>query len=102
MTQVTSRPGKDLRRRVVVAVTTKGKENQPMNDQTTTIDERDEHLRAEASMLRHRAESLREQAGTLDDVLSLTYRRRASELELEAWLLEVHAGAKADEALPAA
>ena len=73
-----------------------------MNDHTTSIDERGAKLAAEAANLRHRASSLREQAGSLDDVLSLTYRRRASELELEAWLLDAHAGAKADEAHSAA
>lgn len=39
-----------------------------------------------------RARSLRAQAGDLDDLLARTYRRRAAELELEAWLLEVRAG----------
>ncbi len=73
-----------------------------MNDHTTAIDERDARLLAEATNLRHRAASLRQQAGSLDEVLSLTYRRRASELELEAFLLEAHAGAPVDEAHSAA
>ena len=73
-----------------------------MNDHTTNGDERGEKLLAEAANLRHRASSLRDQAGSLDDVLSLTYRRRASELELEAWLLDAHAGAKDDKAHSAA
>jgi len=49
-------------------------------------------LVAEATHMRQRAESLRTQAGSLDEVLAMSYRRRASELEMEAWLLEVHAG----------
>jgi hypothetical protein len=52
----------------------------------------DEALVAEAANMRHRAESLRQQASNLDDVLSMSYRRRASELEMEAWVLEVRAG----------
>jgi hypothetical protein len=55
-----------------------------------------------AAMVRARARSLREQAGSLDEVLSLTYRRRASELELEAHLLDAQAGVGADEVHPAA
>lgn len=43
----------------------------------------------ERHMLVARAESLRAQAAMLPDVLAGTYRRRASELELEAWVLEV-------------
>ena len=39
-----------------------------------------------------RAHSLRIQADALPDVLALTYRRRASELELEAFLIEAAAG----------
>jgi hypothetical protein len=55
----------------------------------TTVDA---ELAHEATMVRRRAESLRQQAAKLDPVLSITYRRRASELELEAWLLDVQAG----------
>lgn len=51
-----------------------------------------EALVAEATHLRHRAESLRQQAAGFDEVLGMSYRRRASELEMEAWLLEVRAG----------
>jgi hypothetical protein len=43
----------------------------------------------ERQMLVARAESLRAQAAMLPAVLAGTYRRRASELELEAWVLEV-------------
>lgn len=42
--------------------------------------------------LQARARSLRAQADHLDDLLAQTYRRRAAELELEAWLLEVRSG----------
>jgi hypothetical protein len=68
-----------------------------VNTQSTTSTESpattsDAELAHEATMLRHRAESLRQQAAKLESVLSLTYRRRASELELEAWLFDVQAG----------
>ena len=52
----------------------------------------DEALVAEAANLRQRGESLRQQAANLDEVLAMSYRRRASELEMEAWVLEVRAG----------
>jgi hypothetical protein len=58
----------------------------------TIIRSVDEALVAEAANMRHRAESLRQQASNLDDVLAMSYRRRASELEMEAWVLEVRAG----------
>jgi hypothetical protein len=44
-------------------------------------------------LLRSRAQSLRAQADQLSELLATTYRRRASELELEAWVLEVESGA---------
>ena len=56
----------------------------------------------EVALLRSRAASLRHQAERLDDVLATTYRRRASELEMEAWILEVQAGVPADQVHPAA
>lgn len=55
-----------------------------------------------ADLLRHRAESLRAQARHLPEVLAVTYRRRASELELEAWVREVEAGVPYDRIRPAA
>ena len=58
----------------------------------TTTSTVDEVLVAEATHMRHRAESLRHQAADLDEVLGMSYRRRASELEMEAWVLEVRAG----------
>jgi hypothetical protein len=70
---------------------------------TTTITPTvDETLVAEATNVRQRAESLRIQAVTLDEVLATSYRRRASELEMEAWLLEVRAGVPETELHPAA
>ncbi len=47
------------------------------------------------AQLTQRADSLRAQADGLPDVLARTYRRRAAELDLEAWALEVRAGARA-------
>ncbi|MCU0311282.1 MAG: hypothetical protein MUE36_10100 [Acidimicrobiales bacterium] len=70
-----------------------------MAESTTTTSAR--HLDG-AATLRARATSLREQAGSLDEVLSLTYRRRASELELEAFLLDAQAGVEAPEVHSAA
>lgn len=55
----------------------------------------------EVATLRHRAESLRQQSTSLDEVLAVSYRRRASELEMEAWIHEVQAGVPADEVLAA-
>ena len=52
----------------------------------------DSELAAHADGLRQRAESLRSQADELVEVLATTYRRRASELELEAFLTDVAAG----------
>ena len=45
------------------------------------------------NQLSQRAESLRSQADGLPELLARTYRRRAAELELEAWALEVRSGA---------
>jgi len=46
-----------------------------------------------ANQLTQRADSLRTQADALPELLGRTYRRRAAELDLEAWALEVRAGA---------
>lgn len=46
----------------------------------------------ESRPLRLRAAHLRTIAESLDTVLAVSWRRRASELELEAWLLEARAG----------
>jgi hypothetical protein len=56
---------------------------------TITIDR---ELARHAEALRERAQSLRVQAEDLVEVLATTYRRRASELELEAFLTDVAAG----------
>ena len=48
----------------------------------------DDDTRHSVAMLRSRAESLKAQASTLLEPLANTYRRRARELELEAFLLE--------------
>jgi hypothetical protein len=56
--------------------------------------------RAEA--LRDRAEHLRQQSDEMSDVLASTFRRRAAELELEAWLNEVRSGRPIDEIAPIA
>jgi hypothetical protein len=42
----------------------------------------------EVRMLRSRAESLAAQAESLPESLAVTYRRRARELQLEAYLLD--------------
>jgi len=60
---------------------------------TITIDF---ELAAHADGLRERAQSLRSQADGLVEVLATTYRRRASELELEAFLTDVAAGVPVD------
>jgi hypothetical protein len=39
-----------------------------------------------------RARSLRAQAGRLDPVLAMAYRRRAAELSFEAWLQAIREG----------
>ena len=70
-------------------------------DVTTTPSPRTDGVDHDVTTLRRRAESLRQQAESLDEVLALTYRRRASELEMEAWIHEVQAGTPADE-VPAA
>jgi hypothetical protein len=48
----------------------------------------DEDTRHNVVLLRSRATSLKEQSGTLREPLATTYRRRARELELEAFLVE--------------
>ena len=49
-----------------------------------------------SSVLQDRAASLRAQADGLPEVLATTYRRRAAELELEAWALELRSGGLAE------
>jgi len=57
----------------------------------------DAELVHQATVARDRAESLRVQSTALPAVLAATYRRRASELELEAFLLEATAGVPENE-----
>lgn len=57
---------------------------------------------AHARALRERAASLRAQSAGLTELLAATYRRRAAELELEAWIAEVQSGIPYDEVHPAA
>jgi hypothetical protein len=53
----------------------------------------DEAMVAEAAQMRRRAEALRHEANEVDnELVARSFRRRASELELEAWVLEVRAG----------
>ncbi|MDZ7731992.1 MAG: hypothetical protein U5R31_01795 [Acidimicrobiia bacterium] len=62
----------------------------------------DPELTVLARTLRDRAGSLRRQADALGDLLRETYRRRAAELELEAWIAEVQSGIPDDEVHAAA
>jgi hypothetical protein len=57
--------------------------------QTATLDA---DLLEQAQAFRQRATSLRTQADALDPLLASTYRRRASELELEAFVAELQSG----------
>lgn len=62
----------------------------------------DPRLIERASLLRERAQIYRDEASALDPVLATTFRRRASELELEAWANEVRSGRPIDEITPVA
>lgn len=57
----------------------------------------DDQLLGLAHSLSQRAASLRSQAESLPAVLADTYRRRASELELEAFIAEVQSGIAYDQ-----
>jgi len=57
----------------------------------------DDQLLGLARSLSQRAASLRSQAEPLPSVLADTYRRRASELELEAFIAEVQSGIAYDQ-----
>lgn len=52
----------------------------------------DTALVARAHQLREHAADLRNEANGFDEILATTYRRRAAELELEAWATEVRSG----------
>ncbi len=62
----------------------------------------DQHLVEQSHVLRQRATSLRDQAGSLTRPLATAYRRRASELEFEAWIAELQAGVPYDQVQSAA
>ena len=62
----------------------------------------DHELVEQSHVLRQRAHSLRQQALSLTSPLATAYRRRASELEFEAWVSELQAGLPYDEVQPAA
>jgi hypothetical protein len=68
----------------------------------SNVVEIDQHLVEQSHVLRQRATSLRHQAGTLTRPLASAYRRRASELEFEAWISELQAGVPYDQVHPAA
>lgn len=71
--------------------------------QPSSGDERpDRMLLGQARTLRDRAASMRQQASGLDEILASSYRRRAAELELEAWIAEVQSGIPYDEVHSAA
>jgi hypothetical protein len=55
----------------------------------------DADTRRSVQMLRSRADSLVAQAPALGEPLATTYRRRARELQLEAFLLETRGAARA-------
>jgi hypothetical protein len=59
---------------------------------TTTAHKLDSQLLHTSAVLRQRATSLRSQAASLPSPVGEAYRRRAAELELEAWVAEIQAG----------
>jgi hypothetical protein len=68
----------------------------------SNVIEIDQHLVDQSHVLRQRATSLRHQARVLTTPLASAYRRRASELEMEAWVSELQAGVPYDQVQPAA
>jgi hypothetical protein len=60
----------------------------------------DRELVEQSHLLRERAHSLRHQSTSLSPLLATAYRRRASELEFEAWISELQAGLPYDEVHP--
>jgi hypothetical protein len=62
----------------------------------------DDDLVTQATTFRSRAEALRREADGLNEVAATAFRRRAAELELEAWILEVQSGRPVDEITTAA
>ena len=66
------------------------------------VTEIDQELVGQSRQLRERAHSLRDQSSALSRPLATAYRRRASELEFEAWISELQAGVPYDEVHSAA
>ena len=52
----------------------------------------DTELLTQAASIRRRASTLRQEADQLDEFVATSFRRRAAELELEAWVLEIQSG----------
>jgi len=61
-----------------------------------------QELATDALRLRRRAASLRARSASMEGPLRVSYRRRASELMLQAWLLEVRSGLPFTDIAPAA
>jgi hypothetical protein len=61
----------------------------PVTESDVTAAEPASDATARPASLVGRARSLRAQAGRLDPVLAVAYRRRAAELSFEAWLQAV-------------
>ena len=75
---------------------------QTMSRHTTAMARADQDLLRHARATRDRATSMRRQAEGLPEVLADSYKRRAAELELEAWIAEVQSGIPYDEVHSAA
>jgi len=75
---------------------------QTMSKHTTAMARADQDLLRHAHATRDRATSMRRQAEGLPEVLADSYKRRAAELELEAWIAEVQSGIPYDEVHSAA
>ena len=63
-----------------------------MAEQTSSV--LDDETRQSVRMLRARADSLVAQSSQLAEPLAVTYRRRARELQLEAFLVETRSAAR--------
>jgi hypothetical protein len=63
-----------------------------MTATTALMNSVDENGVRTAAELRRRAGQLRAQADHLGDVVANSYRRRASELEMQAWVVELQSG----------
>ena len=65
------------------------------DDSTIEATVLDDESRHNVRMLRARAQSFVAQSGSLPEPLATAYRRRARELELEAFVVETRAAARA-------